>query len=345
MSQSTPAAIQDAPAPFDGPSSRCTPDFIIRSGDGVDFHVLQAFMREFADFFFDLLRPPTSAQPAVLQPDLFRDGKPVLVLPEPAAVWFRLLSLAHPARPETLSQYSLGAHNLDGVAAVHEAADKYGFENVQKLLEDMLASPDLLFKHPHRVFAIARLRGLDALARTAALHTLRLPVCPPDLVIPELELLPGAAFQRLHEFHHKCGTAAEQLVKAHLGPEDLTSMDPTIASAENGTMDFVWWLQGAPNFNLHSQECLPSVDTGYQGSLLSITPSPWFMNHVEGLARAVRVIPTRDTVAAGRLADAERAMIKGCPGCSEDAEYQLTAFRSELGAYIQASNNEIAAAF
>ncbi|KAJ7679541.1 hypothetical protein DFH06DRAFT_1415750 [Mycena polygramma] len=343
MSQSTPAPIRDAPAPFDGQSARCPPDFIIRSGDGVDFHVLQAFMREFADLFADL-KPPPSGQPAVLQPDLLRDGKPVLVLPEPAAVWFRLLSLAHPARPETLSQYSLGAHNLDGVAAVHEAADKYGFENVQKLLEDMLASPDLLSKHPHRVFAIARLRGLDAVARTAALYTLRLPVCPPDLVIPELDLLPGAAFQRLHEFHHKCGREAERLVRAHLGPEDLTMMDPAIVSAENGTMNFVWWLQGAPNFNLHSTECMPAGDSGYQGSHLTIVPSPWFRNHVEGLARNVRVIPLRETVAAGVLADADRAMIQGCPGCSEDAEYQLLAFRSELELRIQASNNEIAAA-
>ncbi|KAJ7619835.1 hypothetical protein DFH06DRAFT_910927, partial [Mycena polygramma] len=190
----------DAPGQFSGNFEHDDSDFIIRSGDGVDFHVQKAYIKP-AHFFRGLLNPPNGQ----VQPHEWRDGKPVVVLAQPSDVWFRLLSLVYPPCDDSLDQYSLGEHNLDGVNAMHEAADFYGFERVMKLLEKMLAAPALLDSHPHRVFVIARLRGMDNLACAAALHTLNTPVCPPGLRIPELELLPGGAFQRLHDFHHACG--------------------------------------------------------------------------------------------------------------------------------------------
>ncbi|KAF7359885.1 BTB domain-containing protein [Mycena venus] len=126
--------IQDAPAPFSGvfdPEHDAHPraDFILRSSDGVDFHVHRAilcFASECFDGMFSMPLPPDELQ---------RDSLPILTLPEPSAVLLRLLRLAYPA--STLSHY--GAPDGD-FAAVYAAAQKYGFCSVQRLLEEILAA-------------------------------------------------------------------------------------------------------------------------------------------------------------------------------------------------------------
>lgn len=172
MSQEPPP-IQDAPAPFSGdpdPEDNVTaPDFILRSDDGFDLHVHKAILQFVSVFFKNMLDGAGVGH-------LEKDGKPVVILSEPCVVLHRLLCIAYPGR--SLEHYSLVAQNLDGVWAVHEAANKYLFMGVQELLEKMLESPVLL-AHPHRIFAIARLRNLPDLARKAALSTLNFPVCPP----------------------------------------------------------------------------------------------------------------------------------------------------------------------
>jgi hypothetical protein len=135
MSNDSP--IQDAPAPFSGafdPEHDTHPraDFILRSSDGVDFHVHRAilcFASECFDGMFSMPLPPDELQ---------RDSLPVLPLLEPAAVLLRLLRLAYPA--STLAHYdSDNALEADFVA-VYAAAQKYGFYGVQQLLDEMLAA-------------------------------------------------------------------------------------------------------------------------------------------------------------------------------------------------------------
>ncbi|KAJ6517706.1 hypothetical protein DFH09DRAFT_1332199 [Mycena vulgaris] len=144
-------------------------DLILRAGDGVDLHVHKVILA-FVSVFFK---------------DLFHDGSNF-------ADVYRLLSIAYPAR--SLKHSSL-ADNLDGVYAVHEAAQKYLFTSTKDLLERLLEEPDVLNAQPHRGFAIARLRDLPELARNAALSTLNSTMSPVPLVFPELEVLPAAAFQ------------------------------------------------------------------------------------------------------------------------------------------------------
>ncbi|KAJ7907057.1 hypothetical protein B0H13DRAFT_2503901 [Mycena leptocephala] len=135
-----PTPIKDALAPFSGAADTLTdshpPDFILRSSDGVDFHVHREILKFTSDCFDGIFSVASGdGDPTAL----LRDGKPILVLPEPESVLYRLLCLAYPVRsPE---QYTLGVEDLDGLLAVHEAAHKYQFIYVQRLIERMLDNP------------------------------------------------------------------------------------------------------------------------------------------------------------------------------------------------------------
>ncbi|KAJ7757389.1 hypothetical protein DFH07DRAFT_742190 [Mycena maculata] len=329
------APIQDAPPPFssepDPEEKFPAPDLILRSGDGVDFHVQTTILSYSSPFFNHMLSSAGS-------PEIQRDGKTVLPLPEPSAVLQRLLCIAYPVR--SLEDYSFAVHNLDGVHLVHQAANKYLFTAVQELLETTLESPALLDAHPHR---IARLRDLPALAQKAALVTLKSPICPPDLLFPELELLPASTFQQLHEFHHTCGKAAERIVRAYLGPVDYTHGETSIAHAhpDDGNYEFIWWKQGNPGFR--SEGCGPIVNMGYQGDWFDQTQAHWFKNHIETLAIKLRLCPTRRILETetATLSKVDRTMIDSCHACLEHAEHELRFFWARLGERIEASNTSL----
>lgn len=241
MSQIAPASIREALPPFSGDygPDDAAPDLIIRSGDGFDLHVHKAILcLNFVSVFFQNILDDAGDPP-----ELYRDGKPVVSFLEPCTVLRRLLCLAYPGY--SVEHYSLAAQNLDGACAVHAAADKYLFKGALALLDQMFENPALLEAHPHRIFAIARLRDLPALARKAALASLKFPVSPSDLVFPELDHLPAATFQKLHEFHHTCGKAAYHFVKVNSDCKSV--MDATtsyITHAQDGLYEFVWWKLG-----------------------------------------------------------------------------------------------------
>ncbi|KAJ7245602.1 hypothetical protein C8J57DRAFT_1524318 [Mycena rebaudengoi] len=164
-----PAPIQDAPAPFSGAADpqrgSHLSDFILRSSDGVDFHVHREILKFESDCFDGMFAMPGgNADPD----DLRRDGKPVLVLPESETVLFRLLRLAYPA---------------------YTAAGKYQFLRVQYILEEMLDNSALMDIHSHRLFAITRLCNFLEPSRKAALATLKSPRSLEAPCFPEMKLL------------------------------------------------------------------------------------------------------------------------------------------------------------
>jgi hypothetical protein len=336
MSQTPGAIPRDGPAPFSGEHDQDSdfdvPDLIVRSGDGIDLHVHKAILKFVSIFFRNMLNG--AGKPT----DPHREGKPVVILLESCTVLHRLLCLAYPGSAE---HYSLTAQNLDGVWAVHEAADKYVFKGVLELLEKLLNNPILIDAQPHRIYAIARLRSLPELARKAALATLTFPLCPPDLLFPELEELPALTFQRLHQFHHACGQAAESIVSQNSDDMCYTNIDTSIigTGAEHGNFMFVWW----DDHREHTEECGPTVTSTYQDDYYPFTPTPWFRNHISFLAPKVRAIPTRHTIDTGArtLTDSDRLLMKNCKVCLEEANHDLALLADQLGRRIEASNNNL----
>ncbi|KAJ6578849.1 hypothetical protein DFH09DRAFT_1148490 [Mycena vulgaris] len=325
-----PAPIRDAPAPFSGAPDpeKVRSDFILRSSDGVDFHVQKDMLKAVSDFFDGIFSlPPGNYDPNELR----RDGKPGLVLRQPSAVLYGLLSLVYPA--QSFGQYEFGTDDFDEIVAIHDAAYEYQFTGVQRLMKEMLKSPDLLDAHAHRLFAIARLRELPELARAAALYTLKSPVCPAAPEFPEMKLLTWADAHELYDFHHSCGLGAQTIAQSY---ETFPTHD------EDTKEPFLWWLVG------HDDQCGPwqrRQDGRYEG--INNVPIEWFRNHLARLAVQLRALPTGHTVEmeALNIAPAERAIIDACYACSRHADKDLASFARQLAAKIEASNDKLGEEF
>ncbi|KAJ6595259.1 hypothetical protein DFH09DRAFT_974373 [Mycena vulgaris] len=349
MSDDSPQ-LTDALPPFSGaldPEGNIPPpDFILRAKDDdsggldVDFHVHREILKFVSVFFQDLF--VVSGTPGGLQ----RDGKAVLSLDESSTVLYRLLCVAYPGC--SLEHSALPAQSLDDLLPIHEAAQKYLFMGAKNQLENMLEAPAMLTAHAHRIFAIARDRKLPELARKAALATLNSTVCPQVLALPELGLLTAPELQKLYNFHHLCGEAAQKIVKEQaidLDPFDTDYHPPTTDSYiihNTITRDLVvWWTQGYPG--PHSEACGGSRNVWcHEG--VQCDAAPWFQNHSLWTAAELRAIPARLTVEreAVDVAPAERAMIRGCDYCLEGFERDLVSYATQLAALIEASNKRLA---
>ncbi|KAJ7610486.1 hypothetical protein FB45DRAFT_1121585 [Roridomyces roridus] len=116
-----PRPTKDAQTPFSGqPDPQETypaSDLILRSCDGVDFHVHKQILACVFVFFSDMFAFHSCSAPPT---EIERDGNSVLVLLETEDVIYRRLILAYPARSR--QPYSLSAADLDSACAVHEAS-------------------------------------------------------------------------------------------------------------------------------------------------------------------------------------------------------------------------------
>jgi hypothetical protein len=143
---STP--VKDAPAPFSGvvdsDNDTRPADFILRSGDGVDFHVRKDMLQILSDFFQGIFSMPKGSDPG----EICRDGKVVLLLPESVKVLYALLWIAYPR--QSWSRNPLVASDIDGIADVHAAANKYQFLVVERLVKEMLEGPVLWNAYPRQ---------------------------------------------------------------------------------------------------------------------------------------------------------------------------------------------------
>ncbi|KAJ7101644.1 hypothetical protein C8R44DRAFT_641325 [Mycena epipterygia] len=339
-----PAVIQDAPAPFSGAQDALDPhrpsDFILRSSDGVDFHVHKEILKFVSDFFDNMFSFPQAENGS---DDFRRDGKTVLVLPEASDILYRLLFLAYPAH--SLDQYTIGMADLDVAIAVLEAAHKYQFLSVERLMALRLESPVLLDAHPHRLFAVARLRKLPELAKKAALCTLKYPVCPAGPTFPEMALLPWEDAHKLFAFHHACATKAQEFAQSCTALYGnfllMTLHGHLIVGGETGT--FVWW-----NSMSHAAHCGPTSGHRAAGAPLgTIGPAQWFQDHMSRLTACLRILPTGRTVEVEALciAPAEREIIDTCPACSHCADNDLASFSRQLAARINESNRTLGEVF
>ncbi|KAJ6565316.1 hypothetical protein DFH09DRAFT_1363876 [Mycena vulgaris] len=318
------ARFKDASAPFSGATYTdnstilglgSPSDFILRSSDGVDFHLHKAFLRLVSGCFEGMFTFPGGDGDSS---ELVRDGKPVVVLPEPESVLYKLLSLAYPAQSPEL--YTLTEADLDGVVALHEAAHKYQFIHNSALID----------AHPYRLYAIAQLCGIRALVTKATLSTLKSDGRPARLEFPELKLITWEDGNELQALHCSCSKKAEKNVE-----ETASTLRLEDRGMKAGTHDadghvvtthfqfFVWWAAKD-----HGSECGPKTQNGGQ----IIGPAPWFATYIPRLAHQLFLVPSGSTVEteAFTLAPAERVIIDKCPVCAKCAERDLRIFAHQL---------------
>jgi len=185
-------------------------DFNLRSCDGHDFYVSRAIL-SVASPSFTNTDPGTSADATII------------ALSEPACILDVLLMLIYPVESPTWT-------SLDGFSAVLDAALKYDMRGAVETLRRSLVCPRRVNERilpsfvdldPLRVFAIARMAGLDAEADLAAQATVKhypsLTKTGGMAISPEVENMPTKHYRELMTLREQKNDWKHGLVKAFKG--------------------------------------------------------------------------------------------------------------------------------
>jgi hypothetical protein len=165
--QSPPIMSTCASPPFDHPNA----DIIIRSSDGIDFHVFKVFLTVASPFFETMFELP---QPAVGTRENTRDDLPVVTVQEDNRTLDMFLRFFYPF---TLAKHP-SLSSLADILPVLKAARKYSVDLIESKACQALVNPKVLEAEPLRCFAIARSARLKHEAMTAARYTLRESLIP-----------------------------------------------------------------------------------------------------------------------------------------------------------------------
>jgi hypothetical protein len=321
----------DVTHPFNKPSA----DLVIRSADGVDFHVHKLIMAEASPFFEAMFSLPQaksekaadSRSPVVDQQE-YKHGRPVLRLTEDANTIKSLLLFCYPYDNPEFS-------DLNEAIAVVSAAKKYQL--------DAPAGPvrQLLREHteqsPLRVYAFAVRHSMEDEARAAARALLRYTLS--EIVNqnpPELSDLPLAYYQRLLSFLLRCRRAFSELtVKTRWIPEGAPyeRRDPTTSA-----VSIEWRRYDIPPWR-RCKSC--PQQSGSAGELNGVRK--WWMEFLERAQRELMERPFGDVVKASALLEASYTYCKkDCPICCTPEGVQvMIAFTNWLASSVDQMTNEV----
>ncbi|KAF7313128.1 BTB domain-containing protein [Mycena kentingensis (nom. inval.)] len=355
-------AIRDAPPPFaskhDSQMFSYPADFILRSGDGFDFHVHREMLKLISDCFEGMF--VVAGDKEGQEGDLNRDGKPIVSLTEPKHVLYKLFTLAYPVL--TLSPFTLTRESdLNDITAIFEAARKYQFIRVPRLLEHMLNKSALIKVNPHRMFAIARVCGFSELARQAALATLSANADALNITFPETKLLTWDDAHKMNQFHKLCCTASTECAKS-MGKIQLKS-DPALALSTLNRLtnpqtdaDYVWWTEKG-----HAYDCgiqpppLTLSDRAAnlkrRASIFNRGPAApeileprasWFRGYIERVQERLAVVPTDVAIP---LSSEERRIVTGCRLCANRADIDVVGLQFALAELLGYEHGRIGECF
>ncbi|KAJ7758711.1 hypothetical protein B0H16DRAFT_1885241 [Mycena metata] len=300
-----------------GPAS----DLVIRSDDGVDFHVHKDIMSMVSPVFKSMLQ---SYEDRLDLPDSKKVLDSIIYL-----IYFP--AYAHERQLRTSA-------DLDGIWEVHQATRKYELTGPRRILEYLLLDPALVQAHPYRLFAIARLCTIPQLDMQAAMFTLEHPVCPPLSKFPELWHLPAEAFHNIYGFHHLCSERAEKVVEQTMSWRREKRLDDGVGTNRL----FVWWqLQGGG----HTDGCGAIVKDYAAGGHIQreMIPAEWFRRHIEAVALSVKGTPSANASeeAALEVSPSGAAAISRCSACHQFASMDLEDYARQLRRAVEQSNDAV----
>ncbi|KAG2137610.1 uncharacterized protein EDB93DRAFT_1253616 [Suillus bovinus] len=180
MADTEEITISQAQAPFDDLSNG---DIILRSANGVDFHVFKLILSLMSPVFKDMFAIPQSESPSSHHSRT------------PSST---LLSCRHP---------NLGS--LDDAKAVIKAASKYDMQAALSRAGDLVMA-QFLPNHCLELYALSCQFGWPHHARTAATRALEIKdLGRPSHMFNGLRDITALDFHRLLEYHYKCGIATQ----------------------------------------------------------------------------------------------------------------------------------------
>ncbi|KAG1880567.1 hypothetical protein C8R48DRAFT_584873, partial [Suillus tomentosus] len=184
-----------AQAPFD--DHNC--DIILRSADGVDFHVYKLILSLMSPIFKDMFALPQGES----QSDV--SSVPIITVIEDSTTLESLLLLCYPATATPTFR------SLDDAKVVLKAASKYDMQGALSRAGDLVMA--LFFpNHFLELYALSCQFGWQRHAQTAATRALQIK----DLGRPSngfhgLQDISGADYHRLLVYHYRCGIIAQKV--------------------------------------------------------------------------------------------------------------------------------------
>ncbi|KAG2103127.1 uncharacterized protein F5147DRAFT_762403 [Suillus discolor] len=196
MAATEEITISQAQAPFD--DHNC--DIILRSADGVDFHVYKLILSLMSPVFkdmFSLPQPESESQSDV-------SSVPIINVIEGSTTLESLLLLCYPAATPTF-------RSLDDAKVVMKAASKYDMQAALSRAGD-LAMAQFFPNNFLELYALSCQFGWQHHAQTAATRALKIK----DLGRPSngfhgLQDISGADYHRLLAYHYQCGIIAQKV--------------------------------------------------------------------------------------------------------------------------------------
>jgi hypothetical protein len=177
-----------ADPPFDNNSAA---DVIIRSSDNVDFYVFKSLLVHSSPIFKHMCVSQREPEKGEL-----KNGIQVIVTEDDSETWKIILRFLYPL-------YAAGRpalYSLDEFSRVMAVSNKYAMMDVENLIVEDLISPRFLKNESMRVFALAYQFDLEAEARVAAKHTLRIPLLGRPYV-DEMDRMTVRVYLQLQEYH------------------------------------------------------------------------------------------------------------------------------------------------
>jgi len=197
MSDVEETSTSTAQAPFDDPDC----DIILRSSDGVDFHVFKLILSLASSVFKDMFTlPQTELQSKVL-------SVPIILMAEGSTILKSLLLLCYPTPNPTFD-------SVDHMKAVMEAARKYDMGGATSRAGDLVMaqfpSTDSL-----ELYALSCKFGWKQLAQTVAMQTLKIKdLGRPSNKFAGMRDITALDYHRLLAYHQECGAVAQAVGKS-----------------------------------------------------------------------------------------------------------------------------------
>ncbi|KAG2137611.1 uncharacterized protein EDB93DRAFT_1302101 [Suillus bovinus] len=184
--------IAIAQAPFD--DHNC--DIILRSANGVDFHVFKLILSLVSPVFKDMFALPQGESQSNIS------SVPVITVTESSTTLDSLLLLCYPAATPTFGSFN-------DAKAVMEAASKYDMQTALGRAGDLVMAQFL----SHRcldLYAVSCQFGWPHHARTAATRSLEIKdLGRPSHMFNGIRDISALDLHRLLDYHYKCGIAAQ----------------------------------------------------------------------------------------------------------------------------------------
>ncbi|KAG1880579.1 hypothetical protein C8R48DRAFT_169111 [Suillus tomentosus] len=257
-------------------------DIILRSSDGVDFHVITLFLKLASSSFDSIIEQ--AAQSDQVEGDL-----PVVPVEENHRVldiWLRF------CYPSTLAE-DPPLHEIEDIIPVLEAARKYSLKPLEHKVRQALKSR--MEKEPLTCFAVAMRAQLNVEATLAAEYTLRQSLIPAS--VPEIDLITAKELLALLTYHQRCGISVQSL------GVDLSWITSSYMSLN--AAGYQWIIQSG------SCKCESSSRFLLNGQ----RPLKWWSDYMEKSLVSLRDKPSGHTVLAG-VGDTVRGVRAiGCSQC------------------------------